>query len=56
MRMAKCLEDEAAKQYLVEHAADSAQQLIEGLAKLGDDWGSTRPQDDDATFVVLRYL
>lgn len=50
------LEEEAAKQYLTEHAQASAQELIEGLAKLGDDWGSARPQDDDVTFVVLKCL
>ncbi len=48
------LEDEAAKQYLAEHPQASAQELIEGLAKLGDDWGGARPQDDDVTFVVLK--
>ncbi|HQR31676.1 MAG TPA: SpoIIE family protein phosphatase [Blastocatellia bacterium] len=48
------LEEQAAKQYLVQHAQASAQQLIEGLAKLGDDWGGSRPQDDDVTFVVLK--
>jgi serine phosphatase RsbU (regulator of sigma subunit) len=48
------LEEEAAKQYLAEHAFASAQELIEGMAKLGDDWGGARPQDDDVTFVVLK--
>ncbi len=50
------LEEEAAKQYLAQHAQASAQQLIEGLAKLGDDWGGARPQDDDVTFVVLKLV
>ena len=48
------LEEEAAKQYLAQHAQCSSQELIEGLAKLGDDWGGMRPQDDDVTFVVLK--
>jgi serine phosphatase RsbU (regulator of sigma subunit) len=48
------LEEEAAKQYLVQHTQASAQELITGLAKLGDDWGGARPQDDDVTFVVLK--
>ncbi len=48
------LEEQAAKQYLAQHAQASAQELITGLAKLGDDWGSPRPQDDDVTFVVLK--
>ncbi len=48
------LEEEAAKQYLAEYAHASAQELISGLAKLGDDWGGARPQDDDVTFVVLK--
>ena len=50
------LEEEAAKHYLAEHAQASAQELIEGLAKLGDQWGGARPQDDDVTFVVLKRL
>ncbi len=50
------LEEQAAKQYLAQHAQASAQELIEGLAKLGDDWGGARPQDDDVTFVVLKYV
>lgn len=33
---------------------DYRQQLIEGVVKLGDDWGGTLPQDDDITFVVLK--
>ncbi len=50
------LEEEAAKQYLAQHAQTSAQELIIGLAKLGDDWGGARPQDDDVTFVVLKMI
>jgi len=48
------LEDEAAKQWLTEHAQLPAQALIAGLAKLGDEWGGARPQDDDVTLVVLK--
>lgn len=48
------LEDEAAKQWLTEHAQLPAHALLEGLAKLGDDWGGARPQDDDVTLVVLK--
>ncbi len=48
------LEDEAAKTFIAEHAHLSSQDLINGLVKLGDDWGGTRPQDDDVTFVVLK--
>lgn len=48
------LEDEAAKNFLASQAHLTAQQIINGLAKLGDDWGSTRPQDDDVTLVVLK--
>jgi serine phosphatase RsbU (regulator of sigma subunit) len=48
------LEDESAKIFIVEHARLSSQEIINGLVKLGDDWGGTRPQDDDVTFVVLK--
>ncbi|MBL8186483.1 MAG: SpoIIE family protein phosphatase [Acidobacteria bacterium] len=48
------LAEEAAKKCLVQHAQASAQELIEELAKIGDDWGGARPQDDDVTFVVLK--
>ncbi len=48
------LEEQATKQCLAQHAQASAQKIIEGLAKLGDDWGGARPQDDDITFVVLK--
>ncbi len=48
------LEDEAAKMFLLGNAHLTAQETINGLAKLGDDWGGARPQDDDVTFVVLK--
>ena len=48
------LEDEAAKTFIAGNAHLTAQELINGLAKLGDEWGGARPQDDDVTFVVLK--
>ncbi|MBL8203252.1 MAG: SpoIIE family protein phosphatase [Blastocatellia bacterium] len=48
------LEDETAKEFITANAHLSVQDLINGLAKLGDDWGGARPQDDDVTLVVLK--
>jgi serine phosphatase RsbU (regulator of sigma subunit) len=48
------LEDESAKIFITAHADLSAQEIINGLVKLGDDWGGVRPQDDDVTFVVVK--
>ena len=48
------LEDEVAKTFIAAHVHLSAQDFINGLAKLGNEWGGTRPQDDDVTFVVLK--
>jgi serine phosphatase RsbU (regulator of sigma subunit) len=48
------LEDDAAKQFIAEHAHLTAQELINGLANLGDEWGGARPQDDDVTLVVMQ--
>ncbi len=48
------LEDESAKKFITEHANLSAQEIINGLVKLGDNWGGVRPQDDDVTFVVVK--
>ena len=48
------LEDEAAKKFIATNAHLSAQDLINGLATLGDKWGGARPQDDDVTLVVLK--
>ncbi len=48
------LEDDAAKTFIAEHAHWSAQDLINGLVKLGDEWGGARPQDDDVTFVIVK--
>ena len=35
-------------------AANSPQEIINELVKVGEDWASGRPQDDDVTFVVLK--
>jgi serine phosphatase RsbU (regulator of sigma subunit) len=48
------LEDESAKKFITEYAHLSAQEIINGLVKLGDDWGGVRPQDDDVTFVIVK--
>ncbi len=48
------LEDESAKKFITEYAHLSAQEIINGLVKLGDEWGGARPQDDDVTFVVVK--
>ncbi len=48
------LEDESAQKFITENAQLSAQEIINGLVKLGDDWGGVRPQDDDVTFVVVK--
>ena len=45
---------EKAAEILTECAADSAQQIINQFIKYGDEWGGTRPQDDDITFVVFK--
>jgi serine phosphatase RsbU (regulator of sigma subunit) len=48
------LEEAAVQAFIAGNAQLSAQGLLEGLAKLGDDWGGARAQDDDVTFVVLK--
>jgi serine phosphatase RsbU (regulator of sigma subunit) len=35
-------------------ALNSAQEIINHLVKVGEDWANGRPQDDDVTFVVLK--
>ncbi len=50
------LEDESAKIFITENAHLSSQEIINGLVKLGDEWGGERPQDDDVTFVVLKLI
>jgi serine phosphatase RsbU (regulator of sigma subunit) len=32
----------------------SAPEIIQQLLQLGEAWGGARPQDDDATFVVVK--
>ncbi|MFN7926836.1 MAG: PP2C family protein-serine/threonine phosphatase [Blastocatellia bacterium] len=48
------LEEEAAKEIIVGNAHLPAQEIILRLAKLGEEWGGARPQDDDITLVVLK--
>ena len=48
------LEDESAKKFVTENTQLSAQEIITGLVRLGDEWGGLRPQDDDVTFVVVK--
>ncbi len=48
------LEDEPAKIFIADNPHLSSQEIINGLVKLGDDWGSMRPQDDDVTFVIVK--
>jgi len=48
------LGDEKAKEILGEIAGESAGKIIERFVKEGDLWGGERPQDDDATFVVIK--
>ncbi len=48
------LGEEAAVRVLREVAQWSSSEIIQRLVQSGDDWGGARPQDDDATFVVVR--
>lgn len=48
------LGDEKAKAILGEIADASADEIIERFVKECDEWGGVRPQDDDATFVVIK--
>ncbi len=43
-----------AAEILPQIAANSAQEIINHLVKVGEDWANGRPQDDDVTFVVLK--
>lgn len=49
------LDYEATKSALAETAGRSPQQIIEHLVSVGDTWAGGRPQDDDVTFVVLKF-
>jgi serine phosphatase RsbU (regulator of sigma subunit) len=46
--------DKRAKVILLESAGESAGNIIERFVKESDEWGGNRPQDDDATFVVIK--
>jgi len=48
------LGDEKAKAILGEIAGASANEIIERFVKECDEWGGERPQDDDATYVVIK--
>ena len=48
------LGDDKAKETLLESAGESAGKIIERFVKESDEWGGDRPQDDDATFVVIK--
>jgi serine phosphatase RsbU (regulator of sigma subunit) len=45
---------ESAKGFLLETALLPPQEIIEIFLKVADKWAEGRPQDDDATFVVLK--
>ncbi len=45
---------EKAAEILPMIAANSAQEIINHLVKVGDEWANGRPADDDVTFVVLK--
>ncbi len=47
---------EKAAEILPTIAANSAQEIINHLVKVGEDWANGRPQDDDVTFVVLKIV
>jgi len=48
------LGDDKAKEILSEIAEESSGKIIERFVKESDEWGGNRPQDDDATFVVIK--
>lgn len=45
---------EQSNRILLESAARSAQQIIEGFVSVGETWAAGRPTDDDVTFVVIK--
>ncbi len=47
---------EKAGEILADSGSLSAQQLINKFIQIGDEWGDSRPQDDDVTFVVLKII
>ena len=44
-----------ARDVLIEAAGESPQVIIDRFVAEGDAWAGVRPQDDDITFVVLRF-
>ena len=46
---------EKAAEILPQIAMNSPQEIINHLVKVGEDWANGRPQDDDVTFVVLKF-
>ena len=46
---------EKAAEILPQIAEHSAQEIIDHLVKIGEDWANGRPQDDDVTFVVIKF-
>jgi len=48
------ISDKRAEEILLESAGESAAKIIERFVKESDEWGGNRPQDDDATFVVIK--
>ncbi len=48
------LGDEATTQRLAEIGTGSAQEILNHLVALGEDWGGAHPPDDDVTFVVVK--
>lgn len=44
-----------ARDVLAEAAGESPQVIIDRFVAEGDAWAGVRPQDDDITFVVLRF-
>ncbi|MFN7944135.1 MAG: SpoIIE family protein phosphatase [Blastocatellia bacterium] len=49
------LEDERIHQALPALGGQSAEEIIAGLVRLGDEWSAGHPQADDITFVVLKF-
>jgi serine phosphatase RsbU (regulator of sigma subunit) len=47
-------DDERVRGVLADSRGLSPQEIVDALARAGDAWGGSRPQDDDVTFVVLR--
>ena len=45
---------EKAGEILANSGSFSAQQIINSFVKIGDEWGDTKAQDDDVTFVVIK--